>query len=102
MTVVRKTPTNKVGIAVQVLILIVDFYKYFKLEKTNTADSVCLEYKILSESRLTIHFYTAIAQEQLAERSGTEMHRSVANIMHAVRVPGAGRVLYRTIWHAIR
>lgn len=31
----------------------VDFYKYFKLEKTNTADSVCLEYKILSESRLT-------------------------------------------------
>jgi len=80
----------------------IDFYKYFKLEKTNTADNVCLEYKKLSASRFTVRFYTTIAQEQLAERSGTEMHRSVANIMHAVRVPGTGRVLYRAIWHAIR
>jgi len=80
----------------------VDFYKYFKSEKTNTADNVCLEYKILSASRFTVHFYTAIAQEQLAERAGTEMYRSLANIMHAVRVPGASRVLYRVIWHEIR
>jgi len=79
----------------------IDSYKYFKLKKTNTADNICLVYKILSASRFTIRFYTATAQEQLAERSGTEMHRSVANIMHAVRVPGAGRVLYRAIWHAI-
>jgi len=80
----------------------VDIYKYFKSEKINTVDTVCLTYIILSSSRFTRRFCTATAQEQLAERAGTEMHRSVADIVHAVRVPGAGRVLYRTIRYAIR
>jgi len=72
-------------------------------EKTNTTGNIiCLELKILSTSRFTISFYPTIVQEQLAERAGTEMHRSMANIMHAVRVPGTGRVLYRAVRHAIR
>lgn len=41
-------------------------------------------------------------QEQLAERAGTEVHRSVAVVVHAVRVPGAGRVLHRAVRHAVR
>jgi len=41
-------------------------------------------------------------QEQLAQRAGTEMHRGVADIVHAVRVPGAGRVLCRAVRHAVR
>lgn len=30
------------------------------------------------------------------------MHRSVADIVHVVRVPGSGRVLCRAVWHAVR
>lgn len=97
MAVVLITPTNVVGIGTNM----VDFYKYFNLEKTNTANNVYIEYKILSTSDFTIRFYTTIAQEQLAERTGTEMHRSVANIMHTVRIPGSGRILYRAIRYAI-
>lgn len=41
-------------------------------------------------------------QEQLAERAGTEVHRGVADLVHAVRVPGAGRVLRRAVRHAVR
>lgn len=30
------------------------------------------------------------------------MHRSVADIVHAVRVPGAGRIFRRAVRHAVR
>jgi len=65
-------------------------------------DIVYLACIILSASRFTRRFCTATAQEQLAERAGTEMHRSVADIVHAVRVLGTGRVLHRAIRYEIR
>lgn len=50
------------------------------------------------------HFHLPMwpSQEQFAGRVGTEVHRSVAAVVHAVRVPGAGRILRRAVRHAVR
>jgi len=47
-----------------------------------------------------MHYF--FAQEQLAKCTRAEMYRSLATVMHAVCVFGAGRVLCCAFWHAIR